>query len=83
MSGGGRGCGNFFGADQLLIINVTLRSRSELFMHSKLIYWIPIVGVFVTLAHYDKDNGMGTFWSAYQTAMILGIIWIVAFFSTK
>jgi hypothetical protein len=50
-------------------------------MHSKLIYWIPIVGVFVTLAHYDKDNGMGTFWSAYQTAMILAIIWTVAFFS--
>ena len=51
-------------------------------MHSKLIYWIPIVGVFVSLANYDKDNGMGTFWSVYQTAMSLIIIWTVAFFST-
>jgi hypothetical protein len=73
---------SFWGAGQLLVINVTLISRSEFFMHSKLIYWIPIVVVFVTLAHYDKDNGMGTFWSVYQTAMILIIIWTVAFFST-
>jgi hypothetical protein len=51
-------------------------------MHNKAIYWIPIVGVFISLVHYDKDNGMGSFWSAYQTAMILIIIWIVAFLST-
>ena len=51
-------------------------------MQNKLIYWIPIVGIFVSLVHYDKDNGMGTFWSAYQTAMILVIIWTVAFLST-
>ena len=51
-------------------------------MHSNLVYWIPIVGVFVSLAQYDKDNGMGVFWSAYQTAMILIIIWVVAFLST-
>ena len=51
-------------------------------MHNKLIYWIPIVGVFVSLVNYDKDNGMGAFWSAYQTAMLLAIIWTVAFFST-
>jgi hypothetical protein len=52
-------------------------------MHNKLIYWIPIVGVFVSLVNYEKDNGMGVFWSAYQTAMILAIIWIVAFLSTN
>jgi TRAP-type uncharacterized transport system fused permease subunit len=52
-------------------------------MHNKLIYWIPIVGIVVTLVHYDKDNGMSTFWSAYQTTMLLLIIWVVAFLSTK
>lgn len=73
---------NYWGVDHYREIDVTLALRRDWFMHNKLIYWIPIVGVFVTLAHYDKDNGMGTFWSAYQTAMILGIIWTVAFFST-
>jgi hypothetical protein len=51
-------------------------------MHNKLIYWIPIVGAFVSLVHYDKDNGMGAFWSVYQTAALLAIIWIVAWLST-
>lgn len=51
-------------------------------MDNKLIYWIPIVGIFVSLVHYDKDNGLGTFWSAYQTGMLLVIIWIVAYLST-
>jgi hypothetical protein len=48
-------------------------------MHNKLIYWVPIVGVFVTLANYDKDNGMGAFWCYYQTAALLVIIWVLAF----
>lgn len=51
-------------------------------MNNKLIYWIPIVGALVSLMHYEKDNGMGAFWSFYQTAMLLVIIWTVAFFST-
>jgi hypothetical protein len=51
-------------------------------MNNKLIYWIPIVGVLVSLMHYEKDNGMGAFWAFYQTAMLLVIIWTVAFFST-
>jgi len=63
-------------------IAVTSASRTDRFMHNKLIYWIPIVGIFVSLVNYDKDNGMGAFWSAYQTAMLLVIIWTVAFFST-
>lgn len=48
-------------------------------MTNKLIYWVPIVGVFVTLAHYDRDNGMNAFWCYYQTAMLLAIIWILSF----
>jgi hypothetical protein len=35
------------------------------------------------LIHYDKDNGMGGFWSAYQTTMLLVIIWVVAFLSAN
>jgi hypothetical protein len=48
-------------------------------MSSKLIYWIPVVGIFVSLAHYDKDNEMGAFWSYYQAIMIMAIIWIFTF----
>jgi hypothetical protein len=51
-------------------------------MNNKLIYWIPIVGIVVSLVYYDKDNGLGAFWSAYQTATLLVIIWIVAWLST-
>ena len=48
-------------------------------MTNKLIYWVPIVGVFVTLVHYDKDNGMSTFWCYYQTAALVTTIWVLAF----
>ncbi len=82
---GGCTCGpvNILDLDQSLTIDVTLVSRSVLFMHSKLIYWIPIVGVFVTLAHYDKDNGMGAFWGYYQAAMLVIIIGIIAILQTS
>ena len=50
-------------------------------MNNKLIYWIPIVGVFVSLMNYEKDNDMGTFWSYYQAVMIIATIWIVTFIS--
>ena len=48
-------------------------------MNSKLIYWIPIIGVFVSLAHYEKENEMGDFWSYYQAIMIMAAIWIISF----
>lgn len=48
-------------------------------MQNKLIYWVPIVGVFVSLVNYDKDNGMGALWCYYQTAVLLVLIWILAF----
>lgn len=48
-------------------------------MNNKLIYWIPIVGVFVSLVYYDKDNGMPTYWGYYQAFMIVILIWIIAF----
>jgi|GEM_PF-593520 len=48
-------------------------------MSGKLIYWVPIVGVFVSLVHYDRENGMSAFWCYYQTAILMGFIWIMAF----
>jgi len=48
-------------------------------MKNKLIYWLPIVGVFVSLANYDKDNGMNAFWNYYQAVMIMAFISTVAF----
>lgn len=48
-------------------------------MTSKTIYWIPIVGVFVSLVNFDKENGMGAFWAYYQTAMLIVLIWVIAF----
>lgn len=49
-------------------------------MTNKLILWIPIVGVFVSLLHWDKDNGMGAFWAYYQAFTLILFIWIIAFF---
>ncbi|HEV3327652.1 MAG TPA: hypothetical protein VG052_18680 [Puia sp.] len=48
-------------------------------MNNKLIYWIPIVGVIVSLVNYDKENGMSPFWSYYQAAVLVVFIWIIAF----
>jgi len=50
-------------------------------MNSKLIYWIPVVGVFVSLVKYDKDNGMGAGWCYYQAFTLVILIWVAAFFS--
>lgn len=48
-------------------------------MISKQVYWIPIVGVFVSLVNFDKENGMSVWWCYYQAAMIVIFIWIMAF----
>ena len=48
-------------------------------MTQKLIYWIPILGIFISLANYEKENGMGAFWAYYQATMLLAFIWIMAF----
>ena len=48
-------------------------------MGNKLIYWIPIVGVFVSLMHYEKENDLAPFWSYYQAIMIMATIWIFTF----
>ena len=52
-------------------------------MNNKLIYWIPIVGVIVSLMHYEKENGMGSLWAYYQTFVIVAIIWVVAFLQSS
>jgi len=48
-------------------------------MNNKLVMWIPIVGVFVSLVNFDKENGMSIFWAYYQAAMLVVFIWIMAF----
>jgi len=51
-------------------------------MAGKGIYWIPIVGVFVSLVKFDKDNGMGAFWAYYQAFTLVVFIWLMAFLQT-
>jgi len=46
---------------------------------NKIIYWVPIVGVFVSLVNWDKENGMGTFWAYYQAFTLIIFIWVLAF----
>lgn len=48
-------------------------------MNNKLIYWIPIIGVFVSLAKFDKEIDLGAAWPYYQAVMILATIWIFTF----
>ncbi len=43
-------------------------------MNNKLIYWVPIVGIFISLVNYDKDNGMPFFWNFYQAVMVMTFI---------
>jgi hypothetical protein len=43
-------------------------------MKNKLIYWIPLVGILVTLLNYEEDNGMSMGWMYYQALMLLGFI---------
>jgi hypothetical protein len=52
-------------------------------MNNKIIYWIPIVGVFVSLANYHKDNGMSAFWAYYQAVVTMSFIWIMTYISFK
>jgi hypothetical protein len=50
-------------------------------MNNKLIYWIPIVGVLVSLVNYHKDNEMGVFWAYYQAVVTMAIIFILTYIS--
>jgi hypothetical protein len=52
-------------------------------MNNKLILWLPIIGVVVSLANYDKENGMGSFWAYYQAFMLVLIIWFVAYLQSS
>jgi len=60
---------------------IELTLREALSMNNKLIYWIPVVGVFVSLVNYDKDNGMSTFWNFYQAVVIMILIAIMTLIS--
>ena len=48
-------------------------------MSYKLLYWIPIIGVFVSLVKYEKENDLGVFWPYYQAVMIIATIWIFTY----
>jgi len=52
-------------------------------MPNKGILWIPIVGAFVSLVKWDKENGMGAFWAYYQAAALVVFIWVMAFLQTS
>jgi len=52
-------------------------------MGNKLIYWIPIVGVIVTLMHYEKENGMSPFWAYYQAFTLVVVIWVLAYLQSS
>jgi len=52
-------------------------------MNYKLIYWIPLVGVLISLANYKKDNGMSAFWAYYQAVVTMGSIWLITYLSIK
>jgi hypothetical protein len=49
-------------------------------MANKTIYWIPVIGAFVSLANYDKETGLSESWAYYQAIMIIATIWIISFF---
>ena len=46
---------------------------------NKLILWIPIIGAFVSLAQYEKENDLGAFWSYYQAVAMIATIWVITF----
>jgi len=52
-------------------------------MSNKLIYWIPVVGVFVSLANYRKENGMSDFWAYYQAFVSMASIMIITYISFR
>jgi hypothetical protein len=52
-------------------------------MNNKLIYWIPIVGVVVSLMHYERENGMGSFWAYYQAFALVVVIWLIAYLQSS
>jgi hypothetical protein len=43
-------------------------------MNTKLIYWLPVVGLLVSLFNYEQENGMPDFWSYYQADMVIALI---------
>lgn len=47
-------------------------------MDNKTIYWIPVIGAFISLMNYDKESGLSEFWAYYQAIMIIATIWIIS-----
>jgi hypothetical protein len=72
-------CQSFFGARAINRQLLYLWLRNDWFMKSKLIYWIPVVGVVVSLMHYSKENGMKAIWAYYQAFVLVILIWIAAY----
>jgi hypothetical protein len=67
-----------------MTIDVTLSFTNPLSaVANRTIYWIPIVGVFVSLVNFDKENGMGAFWAYYQAFTLVVMIWFIAFLQSS
>jgi membrane protein YdbS with pleckstrin-like domain len=55
-----------------MAINVTLRKGCR--MNNKLLYWIPVIGLLISLFNFEKENGMPDWWSYYQAVMVIALI---------
>ena len=63
-----------------VFIVVSLKN-SYMVAENKSLYWIPVLGIFVSLINYDKENGMGMGWNYYQAFSIMAFIAITTFFA--
>lgn len=50
-------------------------------MNSKLIYWIPVVGVLISLVYYKKENDISGIWPYYQAVATMALIGLITYFS--
>ena len=48
---------------------------------NKSLFWIPVLGIFVSLINYDKENGMGDGWNYYQALCVMLFIAVMTIVS--
>jgi len=41
---------------------------------NKQLYWIPVLGIFISLYQFDKENGMSIGWNYYQALSVMVFI---------
>lgn len=47
-------------------------------MTNRTLYWFPVIGIFLSLAKYEDENGMAPFWTYYQALSLMFFIAIVS-----